>query len=100
MERYSWRNTMQAYSMDLRQRVLADCDAGLPTAEVARKYRVSRPWVRRLKQQRRETGEIAPRSQRHGPPSGRPAYAEMLRQAIHTTPDATLAELHDQLKLA
>ena len=59
---------MRAYSADLRERVLADCDAGLPTAEVAAKYRVSASWVRRLKQRRRETGETAPRKQRHGSP--------------------------------
>jgi|GEM_PF-6883080 len=41
---------MKAYSMDLRVRVLADCDAGLSTAEVAEKQRVSASWVRRLKQ--------------------------------------------------
>ena len=39
---------MKPYSMDLRERVLADCDAGLPTGQVAGKYRVSPSWVRRL----------------------------------------------------
>jgi transposase len=90
---------MQPYSMDLRQRVLADGDAGLPTAQVAKKYRVSRAWVRRLKQRRRETGETAPRAQRHGRPRGRAAYAEALRQAIQAEPDATLAELRERLQL-
>ena len=41
---------MRAYSQDLRERVLADCDAGMGTIEVAAKYRVSQSWVRRLKQ--------------------------------------------------
>ena len=57
---------MQAYSLDLRQRVLTDCDAGLKTKAVAQKYGVSRTWVRGLKQRRRETGEIAPRQGRPG----------------------------------
>ena len=52
---------MQAYSMDLRVRVLADCDAQLGTKAVASKHRVSESWVRRLKQRRREQGAIAPR---------------------------------------
>lgn len=90
---------MHAYSMDLRQRVLADCATGLPTAEVAKKYSVSRPWVRRLKQRHRETGELAPRTQRHGRPCGRTAYAEALRQAVQAQPDATLAELRTRLQL-
>ncbi|MCH7871386.1 MAG: helix-turn-helix domain-containing protein [Planctomycetes bacterium] len=58
---------MSAQSMDLRLRVLADCDAGLPTKQVAQKYSVSRTWVRWLKQRRRETGSIEP-----GRPTGRP----------------------------
>lgn len=36
-----------AYSMDLRRRVIADCDAGLGTKAVALKYSVSPAWVRR-----------------------------------------------------
>ena len=56
---------MDSYSMDLRKRVLADCDAGRSTRQVAMKYRVSESWVRRLKQRRRESGEIAPRSPRN-----------------------------------
>ena len=52
---------MKAYSMDLRERVLADCDAGMGTDEVAAKFSVSPAWVRRLLQRRRETGETAPR---------------------------------------
>ena len=43
---------MRAYSMDLRERVLLDSDAGMKAADVAAKYRVSgarrpdRPSVR------------------------------------------------------
>ena len=40
---------MRAYSMGLRQQVLADCDGDLGTASVAAKYSVSGAWVRRLK---------------------------------------------------
>jgi transposase len=51
---------MKAYSMDLRVRVLADCDAGMRTRAVARKYTVSESWVRHLKRRRAATGEVAP----------------------------------------
>ena len=61
---------MRAYSMDLRVRVLADGDAGLGTAAVAAKYRVSASWVRRLKQRRRASGETGPRAAGRRP--GRP----------------------------
>jgi transposase len=88
---------MDAYSIDLRKRVLEDCDAGAGTREVATKYRVSESWVRRLKQRRRETGEVAPR--RSGTKQ-RPkwlAYADQLRQLVDEHPDATLSELREQL---
>ena len=57
---------MRAYSMDRRERVLRDSDAGMNAAAVAGKYHVSASWVRRLKHRRRETGEVAPRQQRYG----------------------------------
>jgi transposase len=51
---------MEAYSMDLRKRVLAACDDGHGTKQVAETFGVSSSWVRRLKQRRRELGTIAP----------------------------------------
>lgn len=88
---------MQAYSMDLRRRVLADSDAGLPTKQVAEKYGVSRTWVRWLKQRRRETGKIEP-----GVSTGRPRKIdrEKLAALIKADPDATLVELRDRLGVA
>ena len=87
---------MKAYSMDLRVRVLADCDAGLGTTSVARAYRVSSAWVRRLKQRRRETGEIAPR-RRGGGPHQRKIDRQRLKAAVADQPDATLVELRQHL---
>ena len=58
----------RAYSMDLRERVLAACDAGHASRVVARQYQVSRAWVDRLKQRRQETGEIGPRRPRRFKP--------------------------------
>ena len=51
----------QMVRVDLRTRVLANWDAGLAAKEVAAKFRVSRSWVNRLVQRRRETGEVVPR---------------------------------------
>src|SRR5256885_7796427 len=91
---------MKPYSMDLRERVLADCDAGTATPAVAQKYRVSPSWVRRLKQRRREDGTTAPRDHRTGPRPSWDGYADRLREAIAADPDATLAELKARLGLA
>ena len=88
---------MKAYSMDLRERVLGDCDAGLNTHDVALKYRVSKAWVRRLKQRRRESGEVAPRSSRNGKQPKWLPHVEQLEHLVREQPDATLDELRRQL---
>jgi transposase len=88
---------MQAYSMDLRERVLKDCDSGMSTLEVSVKYRVSESWVRRLKQRRRETGEVAPRRAGRKQPPQWHAYADRLQQLVAQQPDATLGELQERL---
>ena len=91
---------MQAYSMDLRQRVLADCDSGMRTGLVAEKYRVSPAWVRRLKQRRRETGEICPREQRHGALPKLAGHEDELNQLVEQQPDATAEELKTRLSIS
>lgn len=88
---------MRAYSMDLRERVLRESDAGLSAAAVAAKYHVSASWVRRLKQRRRETGEIAPRAQRYGPRPRLAPHLATLAALIEEQPDRTLAELQAAL---
>lgn len=90
---------MRAYSMDLRQRVLADCDEGMGATAVAAKYRVSESWVRRLKQRRKATGETAPRPSGRRPCSWDP-HAEAIKAAVAAAPDATLRELKERLGLA
>ena len=84
---------MRAYSMDLRDRVLRDSDAGLPVAAVAVQYHVSASWVRRLKQRRRETGEVAPRQQRYGRHPVLAPQLHTLAALIQEQPDRTLADL-------
>lgn len=88
---------MRSYSVDLRTRVLEDCDQGGSTREVALKYRVSESWVRRLKQRRRENGEVAPRRAGNKHPPRWLAHAEQLQQLVNEQPDATLRELGEQL---
>lgn len=88
---------MQAYSVDLRERVVADRGAGLRTAEVAAKYRVSPAWVRRLMHRYRATGQVAPkRRTQYRLPILEP-YLPQLAALIAAQPDATLAELRAAL---
>ena len=80
-------------SVDKQPAVLKDCDGGMGTAAVAKKYSVSPAWVRRLKQRRRENGEVRPRQQRHGRIPATVTLAENIREAVSKAPDATLEEL-------
>ena len=91
---------MRAYSMDLRVRVLAAIDAGDPTAEVAEAYTVSPAWVRRLVQRRRDHGEVAPRTARDPRVPKLREHLPRIRELLAATPDITLAELRDVLKVA
>jgi transposase len=91
---------MHAYSADLRTRVLADGDRGLTTRAVAAKYSVSESWVRRLKQRRRETGEVAPRRPQNRRRPALAGYADRIRDRVAARPDITLQELHADLGVA
>jgi transposase len=89
---------MKAYSLDLRVRVLADADRGMGTAATAAKYSVSESWVRRLKQRRRQTGQIGPTPRRPAVP-GWQAHADRIRAAVTAAPDATLKEYRERFAL-
>jgi transposase len=89
---------MAPYSMDLRTRVLADCDAGVAPKDVAAKFRVSRSWVNRLVQRRRETGAVAPRKQTVFKTPALAGQEDHLRALVAAQPDQTLAELREALR--
>ena len=90
---------MVAYSIDLRQRVLAAVDAGQETqGQIASRFTVSTRWIRKLVARRAETGEIRPKPNT----GGRKALiqgetAQALRDAIAKEPDATLDELREAI---
>ena len=91
---------MAAYSIDLRKRVLRAWDAGMDAESVAAKYDVSRAWVHRLVQRRRETGSIAPRQQMKFRTRVLAGQETRLAALITARPDATLRELRDALPTA
>lgn len=91
---------MKPYSVDLRERVLAACDEGMGTAEAAEAFAVSPSWVRKLKQQRRETGSIEPRVAAPGPRPTLDPHADRLRELVRDQPDRSAAEYRDRLGVA
>ena len=88
------------YSMDLRERVIQDADAGLSTKELTARYHVSRAWVDALKQRQRETGSIEPLTQTKFRGRVLEGQDDRLAAAITAQPDATLRELREVLKMS
>jgi transposase len=89
----------KAYAMDLRVRVLADCDRGMTAPQVAAESTVSVGFVKKLKQRRRATGSAEPGRPGNPRPPALDAHADRLRGAVGSRPDATLRELRDALGL-
>jgi len=86
-----------AYSLDLRERVAKAWDESGDADEIATTFRVSRAWVHRLIQRRRETGSIAPRKQTKFRSRVLAGQEDRLAALITARPDATLAELREAL---
>ena len=82
-----------AYSLDLRKRVLAAIDGGMPQCVAESTFQVGHSTITRWRTQRAQTGSLAAR---HSP--GRPraigaTETEALRAQLLAQPDATL-DLH------
>lgn len=90
---------MEAYSLDLRDRVMRACDEQAGTrAEIAEMFGVSTAWIRRLLQRRREDGSYAAKPHGGG---RRPAldqpHLDKLQSLVRQQPDATIAELRERI---
>jgi transposase len=87
---------MKTIPLDTRERILARYDAGMHTrAEVARLFRVSADFVKKLLKQRKALGHIMPLDGRRGRKAAvTGAHEQRLRAAVGEKPGATLSELH------
>ena len=90
---------MKAFSLDLRQRVLADYQAGLTFAELGRKYTTSAEWVRQFIRRYEATGEVAARPPRIRKLPFHRRHEADLRAAVAAQPDLTLEGLRAKLGL-
>jgi transposase len=84
----------KTYAQDLRDRVLAAYDRGIPTKQIAEWFKVSPAWARRVKQTRRETGRTTPLPR--GGVRVIKIDLECLAELVRRQPDATL---RDQLQV-
>ena len=84
---------VRAYSMDLRERVVAAVDAGMSQSQAAERFGVSLRTVERYLARRRVSGSLAATEQRHGPePRQRRRLQAWLPARLAAAADATLAE--------
>jgi transposase len=83
---------MKPYSKDLRLKVLAAVDRGMPRAQAARVFGVSVSTIKRYLRLRRETGGVEARPIPGPQARKRAALEEGLPAQVGLNPDLTLAE--------
>ena len=88
----AWRSG-RSYSADLRERVLAAVDGGLPATAAAGQFGVSVSFIYKALKRRRLTGETVARAQRNQQELKLAAYHEAIQAEIVRRPDVTLDEL-------
>jgi transposase len=91
----------RAYSDDLRRKLLEAYAAGQGTLrELAKQFRVSWGYSKKIRAQQLRTGHMErPPQKRHGPVGQvTPQVQQQLRSAVGRQPDVTLLELQQQIQ--
>ncbi len=90
---------MQAYSLDLRERVVSAYENGVETIlEVAERFAVSDSFIKKLLRRKRATGDIAPVGHRGGQAKRlNEKHRKWLLKTVLAAPDITLNELGERL---
>jgi transposase len=83
---------MKPYSKDLRLRVLAAVERGVPREEVAKTFSVSMPTIKRWMKRRRETGDVEPKPIPGRPSSKGAMLRSWLPKHLEANDDLTLEE--------
>jgi transposase len=89
---------MQAYSQDLRQRIVDAFRDGATIEQTARRFAVSTASVKRYQRQSRQTGSLAPKPWPGRAPKIKEDQKEDLRALVATRTDWTLQSLCDAWK--
>jgi transposase len=91
---------MQAYSLDLRRRVVRAYEQGHGSiAEIAERFSVSTGFVKKMLRQWRSTGDLSPLPHGGGKPRSLPhALRQKLRRKVQKQEDISLAELQGFLQ--
>lgn len=91
---------MRAYSLDLRQKVVAAVERGDSTIEdVASTFGVGQTFIKKMLRQHRETGDLRPRPHGGGQtPRLSVRHLKRLRSEVERHPDKTAEALRDHLE--
>lgn len=91
---------MRAYSLDLREKVVAAVERGDQTIdEVAATFAVGQTFVKKMLRQRRESGDLAPRPHGGGhTPRLSARHLRALRAEVARHPDKTVVALRDYIE--
>jgi len=91
---------MQAYSLDLRQRVVRAYEQGRASiAEIAARFGVGPTFVKKMLRQHRATGDLQERPHGGGRPASlSPKQRRLLRRKVERERDISLAELQTYLR--
>jgi transposase len=93
----AWKSG-QSYSADLRSRVLAAVDGGVPARTVAERFRVSVSYIYKALGRRTATGETEARPQRNHQELKLATHHEAIAAEVAQRPDVTLNELRAWLQ--
>jgi transposase len=90
---------MQAYSLDLRQRVVQAYEQGQGSIpEIGERFGVGTAFVKKMLRQWRATGDLAPLAHGGGkPPSLTERQRQLLKRQVRQQSDISLAELQSLL---
>jgi transposase len=93
-------NTMVAYSLDLRQRIVDAVEKGdRPKREIAEIFGIHESFIYKLLRQKRERGEIAPLPHGGGAEAIlKEEHLMLLADLVAASSDATLEELRERMK--
>lgn len=90
---------MRAYSLDLRQKVVAAVERGDSIIEeVAASFGVGQTFIKKMLRQHRETGDLSPRPHGGGHvPRLSAKHLKLLRSEVARRPDKTVEALREYL---
>ena len=88
---------MDAYSLDLRKRIVDAKERGMPTAEVARTFGVGASTVKRYAASAREGRPLAPKKRPGSKPKMDEAARKLLERDMEERPAATLPQRREFL---